>query len=435
VYSRRTPSTGPTGERSPSPRVPPILLFAAASLFFGTGFVGIKAGLAAVPPLLFAAIRFDVAGLLLVSYLAVRARRTGRDWLPRNRRDRLGVLVAGLFLTWLNGVFLFVGQQFTTSAAAAVVYAVVPVATPLFAALLLRGDRGEGLSRLGAVGLAVAFVGVVVVVRPAPSNLLAGDARGQLLVLLAALSVALGSVLVRRVGPTLDSLALTAWAMLLAAVGNHATSLALGESLAVNWTPATVLAVAYVGLFSTAVAFPSYFALIGRVGATRANLTAYAVPVVAAVAGVVILGESVAPTTVLGFLVVAAGFALVESGTLAAEVRGLVGGPAATPASVSPASASDGVGDDRTGDDWTGDDVAPVGFRGSTVDVAGVAPVDRAGTGVDTAVAAAVAGDEGRTGTATAGPPESSVADPESESVPDCWPVPDGGTEMETEAG
>jgi hypothetical protein len=61
--------------------------------------------------------------------------------------------------------------------------------------------------------------------------------------------------------------------------------------------------------------------------------------------------------------------------------------------------------------------VAPVGPRGSTVDVAGVAPVDRAGTGVDTAVAAAVAGDEGRTGTATAGPPESSVPDPESESV------------------
>jgi len=233
------------------------------------------------------------------------------------------------------------------------------------------------------------------VVRPGPSNLLAGDARGQLLVLLAA-----------------------------------------------NWTPATVLAVAYVGLFSTAVAFPSYVALIGRVGATRANLTAYAVPVVAAVASTVILGESVAPTTVLGFLVVAAGFALVESGTLAAEVRGLFGRTAPTSASVLPASASRGsaspsdrTGDDWTGDDWTSDDVAPVGFRGSTVDVAGGAPVDRAGTGVGATVAAAVAGDEGRIGGTTAGPPESSVPDPESESVPDCWPIPDGGTETETEAG
>lgn len=306
-----------------------LALFGLAALAFGTSFAGVKFGLATVPPLLFAALRFDIAALLLVTALAV----TGRLVRPR-RRDLPSVLVTATFLIVLNGALFFLGQQFVPAGTAAVLFAVVPLATPLFAAVLLADER---VSVRRATGLVVGFAGVAVIVAPEPAALvgaLAGGASGSglgsapvlvghLLVLGAATSVALGSVLSRRVTTDLPLLVRTAYAMVIGAVANHGFSLAAGDPtpLSLAWSPAVVLAVAYVGVVSTAIAFPAYFTLIDSIGAVRANLVAYAVPVVATVAGAVVLGEAVVAATVLGFLVVAAGFAVVEAETLVADLR------------------------------------------------------------------------------------------------------------------
>lgn len=306
-----------------------LALFGLAALAFGTSFAGVKFGLATVPPLLFAALRFDIAALLLVTALAV----TGRLVRPR-RRDLPSVLVTATFLIVLNGALFFLGQQFVPAGTAAVLFAVVPLATPLFAAVLLADER---VSVRRATGLVVGFAGVAVIVAPEPAALvgaLAGGASGSglgsapvlvghLLVLGAATSVALGSVLSRRVTTDLPLLVRTAYAMVIGAVANHGFSLAAGDPtpLSLAWSPAVVLAVAYVGVVSTAIAFPAYFTLIDSIGAVRANLVAYAVPVVAAVTGAVVLGEAVVAATVLGFLVVAAGFAVVEAETLVADLR------------------------------------------------------------------------------------------------------------------
>jgi drug/metabolite transporter (DMT)-like permease len=292
----------------------PSLLFVVAAIAFGTAFVGIKAGVATIPPVLFAALRFDLGAVLLLAVL-VRRRGVGGS-LPRTRADLLGVGVAGVFVVTLNGVLLFVGQQFTTSAAAAVVYGIVPLATAPFAVAVLH-DR---LTPAGIFGLVVGFAGLVVVVQPTPA-LLRGSGVGEALVVVAALSVALGSVLLRRVQPTVSSFTLTSWAMVVGALCSHALSLALGEPLGVAWTPEAVAAVVWLGTVSTGVAFPAYFALIREAGPVRANLVAYVVPIVAAVSGAVVLGESIAATTAVGFLVVLCGFALLEHEALRRDLR------------------------------------------------------------------------------------------------------------------
>jgi drug/metabolite transporter (DMT)-like permease len=291
-----------------------VLLFVVASLAYGTAFVGIKAGVATLPPVLFAALRFDLGAALLLA--AVALRRGVRGCLPRSRRDLLGIGTAGVFLVLINGVTLFVGQQYTTSAAAAVIFGVVPVATTPIAVVVLR----ERLSLLGVAGLVVGFAGLVVVVQPSPA-LLDGTGVGEPLVVCAALSVALGSVLLRRVRPPMGSLPLTAWAMVVGAIGAHALSLALGESTAVAWTTRELAAIGWLGTVSTGMAFPAYFALIRTAGPVRANLVAYVVPIVAAVSGAVVLGESVAVTTAVGFVIVLCGFALIEYETLRRDVR------------------------------------------------------------------------------------------------------------------
>lgn len=291
--------------------------FLLTAALAGTGFVGIKAGLSGVPPLLFAAVRFDVAAVVLLGLLALRH----DAWLPRTRGDLLGVLTGGVLIVAVTNSLLFVGQQDVTSGFAAVVFSVVPVATPAFAFVLLPDDRP---TMVGLVGIALGFVGVVVVVQPTPATVTASSAVGGVLVALAAASLALGTVLLRRVRPSLSSLGITAWSMPVGSLSLHAVSLAVGESpSSVTLTPATVTAVLYVGLLSTALLYPLLFGLLRRLGPVRTNLYAYLSPVVATVVGWLAFGDGLALTTVVGFVVIASGFALVERRTLRDEGRRL----------------------------------------------------------------------------------------------------------------
>jgi drug/metabolite transporter (DMT)-like permease len=185
----------------------------------------------------------------------------------------------------------------------------------------------ERYSARGLVGVAVGLAGVVVVARPSPTTLLSPDVVGKGLVMLAALSVSLGSVLVRRADLTLSRTPFTAWAMVVGAGLLHVASLAVGES------PATVVptlpglgALVYIGTFATALAFLIYFTLLAEYGPLEANLVSYLVPVVATVLGAVYLSEPVTAWTVGGFALVLAGFALLKGRELRAEFRRLTTG-------------------------------------------------------------------------------------------------------------
>ncbi len=256
------------------------------------------------------ALRFDIAGALLLAYV-ILARD---DWRPRTRRDITAILITGIPALGLSNALLFVGQQYTTSAVAAIVFSLAPVLTPLFAVALLSD---ESLSLRGAGGLLVGLCGVGLVVQPQPTRLLAGGATGQLILLCGAVSVALGSVLIRRADATLPSVVVTAWALPLGGVTLHLASLAAGESLgAVQWTPGAIVALGYVSVFAGAIAYTAYFELLAEAGAIQTNLINYFIPVVTTVLGWALLDETITLATIAGFLVIFAGFALLKARTL-----------------------------------------------------------------------------------------------------------------------
>ena len=291
-------------------------LFVSIAILFGCSFVAIETGLQELPPLLFASLRFDVAAVVLVSYVV--AARSRSAWLPRTRGDLLGIGVAGVFLIALNNALLFVGQGSTTAAMASMMYGLNPVLAPVFAWWLL-GDR---LSGVGALGIGIALVGVVVILQPSSATLTSAGTVGQGLILGAAAAVAIGSVLLKRVQPRMGSLPLTAWATAVGAVALHGASALAGESPAavVGVSLPTLASLLVVGVPSTAVAYAIRFDLIERIGPVRTNLVSYAVPVVAAVLGWVLLGAGVSAVTAAGFAVVFLGFALVERDAIRREV-------------------------------------------------------------------------------------------------------------------
>ncbi|WP_284008663.1 DMT family transporter [Haloarcula pelagica] len=283
-------------------------LAVAASVLFGGTFVAVKAGLDYFPPLLFVALRFDIAAVALVGY--VLATRSRADLLPRTRGDLVGIAATGLLAIGLTNALLFVGQQSATSAVAAIVFSLNPILTPVFAALLLSTER---LSRRGAVGMAVGLLGVALVVDPDPA-MLADGGLGKLILFAGAVTAAFGSVLIRWADSDLSSTVRVAWGLPLAAALTHGFSAAAGESAAtVVWTVPGLLALAYVGILAGAVAYIAYFGLLDATGPIRANLVFYAVPAVSTLGGWALLDEAIPPTAVAGFLAIFAGFAVIGS--------------------------------------------------------------------------------------------------------------------------
>lgn len=289
-----------------------IAFFAVTSVFFGGTFVGAKAGLAHIPPLLLLALRFDVATLVLGGYAVWRFSPTALR--PRTRGDVAGIIATGLVTVGVTNALIFVGQQYVTSGVASIITSLNPILTPVFAAALVSDER---LSRRGGFGMAIGLIGVALVVSPSPANLLGGSVVGKGLLLAAAMAGALGSVLIRWADSELSPSVRTAWGLPLAAVFAHLLSGAASESMAsVTWTPTAVAAVAYLGIFAGGVAYVTYFNLIDSTGAIRANLVFYVVPVVASVGGWTLLSESISGLAVAGFLVIFAGFAVIGSETL-----------------------------------------------------------------------------------------------------------------------
>ena len=293
-----------------------LALFLALAAIWGSAFMAIKAGLAYFPPVLFAAIRYDVAGVLMLAYAAWAV----DDPIPRGRGQWTLVGVGATLLIAGYHVMLFLGESdpAVTSAAAAVIVSLSPVLTTGFARVFLPEER---LTAAGVVGLCLGLLGVVVLARPAPGALLAGGVVAKLLVFGAATSFALGSVLTRWIDATLPIETMEAWSMLGGALLMHAISRVLGESFAgVTVAVEGLLALAYLALAASALGFLIYFDLLDRLGAVEINLVSYVAPVFAALAGWLFLQERLSLATVGGFALIFAGFLLVKRRAIRAEL-------------------------------------------------------------------------------------------------------------------
>ncbi|MFB6094200.1 MAG: DMT family transporter [Halanaeroarchaeum sp.] len=291
-------------------------LFLALAVLWGTAFMAIKAGLESFgsAPVLFAAVRYDVAGAIMLAYAALTVDR----WRPRGRSEWTQVIIGGVLLIAAYHAFLFVGERHTTSAVAAIIVSLSPVLTTGFARALLPSER---LSATGIAGLLIGLLGVGILTDPGAGALTDPAAVGEVLILMATLSFSLGTVLTRTVEADLPTETMEAWSMVIGAGVMHLVSVALGEDPStVALTPQAIAALAYLSLGASALGFLIYFDLLERLGPIEINLVSYVAPVFAALSGWVFLAETLTPTTVLGFLVIFAGFWLIKREALASEV-------------------------------------------------------------------------------------------------------------------
>lgn len=280
-----------------------ILLFAGLALAWGTSFAAIEVGLESLPPILFAALRLDVAAVLFIAAVVI----LGLEWRPRTSNDIVLIAIGGVLIIGAHYAFLFLGQSYVSSGVAAIVMSLVPIVTPPLAIALLprRGVRAPAV-----IGLVLGLLGVTVIATGGGS--VEGQAIGVALLFASAVTFAIGSVLTERFRGTLPIVSLQAWSMSIGAFLLHALSFVHpGESAAeIEPSLEAVAALAYLAVVATGGAFLAYFVLLERIGSTELSLVNYAVPVIAALFGWALLGEALTLETIGGFVLIMLGFAL-----------------------------------------------------------------------------------------------------------------------------
>jgi drug/metabolite transporter (DMT)-like permease len=280
-------------------------LVAVPAIWGGTFIAGRILALA-VPAAVGSLLRFVVA---VVALLAAACWLEGG--LPRlTRRQLLGTLLLGATGIFAYNLFFLGALARLPASRTSLIIALNPIVTIAAASLLL----GERMSARRWLGVAVALVGVwIVVSRGDVLGSVAGAVGlGELLMFGGVCSWAAYTLIGRRVLAGLTPLAATTWASLW---GMALLALAAAPDLhdlgTDDLTLPVVLSVLYLGVLGTAVGFVWYYQAVQRLGASRTVIFNNLVPVFGASFGVLLLGEPLLPSMLLGGAIAVAGVMLV----------------------------------------------------------------------------------------------------------------------------
>ena len=260
---------------------------------WGSTYLAIRIGVGELPPFLFAGSRFLIAGsILLAATLALGQR------LPATVAGWRTHVIVGLFLLMGGNSLVVWAEQFTDSGVASIFVVTVALWMALFDALV-PGSTG----RLGwrvVAGLALGFVGTLMLIGTSPAEILRADLRGPAALTLASASWAFGSVYYKR-HPTGDLSPFVAASiqMLAGGLGVTLLGLALGEASAWRFDPGGLAALAYLAVFGSIVGYTAYFYALRHAAPTVVGTYAYVNPVIAVLLGWAILDEAVSPRTFL----------------------------------------------------------------------------------------------------------------------------------------
>ena len=286
-------------------------LFAVMTLIWGTTFIAVKIGIAAVPPSFFAGTRFTVAGGMMLAALWWQGTK------PRIARADLPRFVAvTLLMVSATYALLFWGAQFVNSGLTAILdFAFLPVAL-LAVGALLGEDR---FSRARTVGVALGAAGILVLFGPQALEGGSGDGMagaaiwflGGGAIVLSALVFSVGSVLARPLlrayQPALVSGVTTLGGGVVLVAGALALEPGAATALSGRWGWGAWASWGFLVLFGSLVAYTAFLHLVREWGASRAGSYAFVSPVIAVLLGVLAFGETVTLTDALGMAIMLAG--------------------------------------------------------------------------------------------------------------------------------
>lgn len=203
--------------------------------------------------------------------------------------------------------FQFVGTKLSTAANGSLVTSATPAFVLLFAAVIL----GEKITARRVAALALATLGVIAVIDPRTAQLEPGLFMGNISLVLAAITWALYSVLIRKVTREVDVLTTS----MIAFIGGLVVSVPL-SIFEINHagigeiTLPIVAGILFLGVISTALAMFLWNTAFAELPAGAAALTFFAQPVVGAILGAFFLGDTITPMFIAGGVLIGLGIVI-----------------------------------------------------------------------------------------------------------------------------
>ncbi|MBA3765478.1 MAG: EamA family transporter [Acidobacteria bacterium] len=279
----------------------------AVFFFWGTTYLAIRVGLETLPPTLLAGMRFITAGTVLFIFLRGWRRErlpTGREWLHQ--------ALVGLMLLGVGNGLVVWSEVWIPSGMAALMIATSPFWVAGFERL--RSD-GERISPRALVGMLVGFVGLVLLVAPGlfGATLSVGYVLGMVAIQIACASWSGGSVYAKHHQTKVAPLMGAAVQMLCAGVALTLLGTTLGEWRVLHFSPRSLMALCYLTLFGSIVAYGSYTYAVQKLPLSVVSTYSYVNPVIAVLLGWIVLGEPLVWRVMTAMLIILGGVALVKT--------------------------------------------------------------------------------------------------------------------------
>ena len=280
--STALPAVPMSATTSAKPAIDPRLIasLAAVYLIWSSTYLALRIAVTELPPLLIASLRYSAAGLVMLAF----AKQRGVAW-PSARQWLRVVPVGALLFLGGNG-FVAIAELSVSSGGAAVVCAMMPLWTGVLTAI-----SGERPSRREWLALVVGFVGVLVLMG-GPS--LQGEPSHIALLLLSPICWSLGSILARRQAKAdrIDTLLSAAMQMISGGAVLAVVAMLCSERLPAHASTESWLALGYLLVFGSLIAFTAYNWLLRNARPVVATSYAYVNPILAVLIGAAASGES-----------------------------------------------------------------------------------------------------------------------------------------------
>ncbi len=290
------------------------LIFILLGAIWSSSFMWIKIAVQEIGPITLVAFRalFGLLfGVVVILIQRVRLPRDFKSWFPLLLLGLTNVAIPFFLISW--------GEQYIDSAVASILDATVPLFTILIAHYLLRDDK---ITLPKVLGLLTGFVGVVVLMSRDLTHASTGSLLGQAAVILASVFYAVSSVYVRKTTEDTPGILRSA-VPLISASGTMWLATFLFESpvempqLGLTW-----VALLWLGIFGSGVAFVMAYYLIHEIGPTRTTMVTYLFPLGGVVLGVVFLQEQLTWELLTGAALIVSSLAIANWEPKKPEVQG-----------------------------------------------------------------------------------------------------------------
>ena len=281
-----------------------LALAALVAAVYAGCYSAIRAGLPFSPPFRYAGLRALIGGTVLLALLAAR-----REPLLPTRRLWPAVLALALIGTLFGFGAMFTSPHHTGAGLASVLGNTGPLIVIVLAAIFLA----EPITRAKAAALLLGTTGVLLIALSGVSGGRAGTSVGALIPLVAALSGASASVIVKRARLGTEVLSVTAWQFLVGSIPLLLLSASTERDRSIQWTPQFLFVLLFLALPGTAFATALWYWLLQRDDVGRLTLVLFLVPVIGLMLGMALFAERLSAMQGVGV-----GLALAACGIAAA---------------------------------------------------------------------------------------------------------------------